>query len=153
MSSILGLGLSRWYSGKESACNAGEAGEAGSIPGWGRSPGGGNGNPLQYCLGNPMGSQSSVTQSPAIHLRKIPQLVLCPLHPHTGGGGKAVPPSKQSKKSAPMDRHSDEYSEHRESNNMAVKKCCLISRKHRIRGKQSISSRKRMNDWKQKLYC
>ena len=26
-----------------------------SIPGWGRSPGGGNGNPLQYsCLGNPV---------------------------------------------------------------------------------------------------
>ena len=29
--------------------------DAGSMPGWGRSPGGGNGNPLQYsCLGNPM---------------------------------------------------------------------------------------------------
>ena len=31
------------------------AGDAGSIPGLGRSPGGGNGNPLQYsCLENPM---------------------------------------------------------------------------------------------------
>jgi len=31
------------------------AGGAGSIPGSGRSPGGGNGNPLEYsCLGNPM---------------------------------------------------------------------------------------------------
>ena len=30
-------------------------GDPGSIPGLGRSPGGGNGNPLQYsCLGNPM---------------------------------------------------------------------------------------------------
>ena len=30
------------------------AGDAGSIPGSGRSPGEGNGNPLQYsCLGNP----------------------------------------------------------------------------------------------------
>ena len=30
-------------------------GDAGLIPGWGRSPGVGNGNPLQYsCLGNPM---------------------------------------------------------------------------------------------------
>ena len=30
--------------------------QLGSIPGSGRSPGGGNGNPLQYsCLGNPMG--------------------------------------------------------------------------------------------------
>ena len=31
------------------------AGEAGSVPGSGRSPGGRNGKPLQYsCLGNPM---------------------------------------------------------------------------------------------------
>ena len=37
---------------KASACNAGDLG---SIPGWGRSPGEGNGNPLQYsCLENPM---------------------------------------------------------------------------------------------------
>ena len=40
---------------KESTCNAGETGDAGSIPGLGRFPGEGNGNPLQYsCLGNPM---------------------------------------------------------------------------------------------------
>ena len=38
--------------GKESACNAGDPA---SIPGWGRSPGEGNGNPLQSsCLENPM---------------------------------------------------------------------------------------------------
>ena len=38
--------------GKESTCNAGDPG---SIPGWGRSPGKGNGYPLQYSyLGNPM---------------------------------------------------------------------------------------------------
>ena len=38
--------------GKESACNAGDPD---SIPGLGRSPGEGNGNPLQYsCLENPM---------------------------------------------------------------------------------------------------
>ena len=38
--------------GKVSACNAGDPG---SIPGSGRSPGEGNGNPLQYsCLENPM---------------------------------------------------------------------------------------------------
>ena len=37
---------------KESACNVGDQG---SIPGSGRSPGEGNGNPLQYsCLENPM---------------------------------------------------------------------------------------------------
>ena len=34
-----------------------KAGDLSSIPGLGRSPGGGNGNPLQYsCLGNPMNS-------------------------------------------------------------------------------------------------
>ena len=38
--------------GKASACNAGDTG---SIPGSGRSPGEGNGSPLQYsCLENPM---------------------------------------------------------------------------------------------------
>ena len=40
--------------GKESDCNAGDLG---SIPGSGRCPGEGNGNPLQYsCLENPMDS-------------------------------------------------------------------------------------------------
>jgi len=34
--------------GKESLCNAGDSGEVGSIPGSGRSPGEGHGNPLQY---------------------------------------------------------------------------------------------------------
>ena len=38
--------------GKASACNVGDAG---LIPGSGRSPGEGNGNPLQHsCLENPM---------------------------------------------------------------------------------------------------
>ena len=36
--------------------NTGDAKDVGSIPGSGRSPGGGRGNPLQYsCLENPMG--------------------------------------------------------------------------------------------------
>ena len=35
-----------WLSSKESACNAGDTGDAGSIPGLGRFPGGGYGNPL-----------------------------------------------------------------------------------------------------------
>ena len=35
--------------------NVGDTGDVGSIPGLGRSPEGGNGNPLQYSrLGNPM---------------------------------------------------------------------------------------------------
>ena len=40
---------------KNSLANVGDTGNVGLIPGTGRSPGGGNGNPLQYpCLGNPM---------------------------------------------------------------------------------------------------
>ena len=43
-------GLPQWLSDKESVCNAGDTGGPGSIPGSGRSLGGGNGNrnPLQY---------------------------------------------------------------------------------------------------------
>ena len=45
--------------------NAGDTGDAGSIPGSGRSPGGGHGNPLQYsCLKNPQGQRSLVGYSP-----------------------------------------------------------------------------------------
>ena len=40
---------------KNPPANAGDARVTGSIPGSGRSPGGGHGNPLQYsCLENPM---------------------------------------------------------------------------------------------------
>ena len=45
--------MAQWV--KESPCNARDTGDAGSVPGSGRSPGEGNDNPLQYsCLGNPM---------------------------------------------------------------------------------------------------
>ena len=48
--------------GKEFACNAGDLG---SIPELGRSPGGRHGNPLQYsCLENPHGQRSMVGYSP-----------------------------------------------------------------------------------------
>ena len=51
-------GLPNGSAGKESACQGRRhrgPRDAGSIPGSARSPGGGNGNPLQYsCLGNPM---------------------------------------------------------------------------------------------------
>ena len=41
--------------GSDSKASAYNAGDPVSIPGWGRSPGKGNGNPLQYsCLENPM---------------------------------------------------------------------------------------------------
>ena len=48
--------------GKESACGAGDLG---SIPGSGRSPGGGHGNPLHYsCLENSHGERSLVGYTP-----------------------------------------------------------------------------------------
>ena len=41
--------------GSDGKADAYNAGDPGSIPGSGRSPGEGNGTPLQYpCLGNPM---------------------------------------------------------------------------------------------------
>ena len=45
---LQGSGVPQWLSGKESAYSAGDTGEADSIPGSGRSPEGGHGNPLQY---------------------------------------------------------------------------------------------------------
>ena len=56
--SLLSLGL-MGFPGKESTCNIG------SIPGLGRSPGGGHDNPLQYsCLENPHGQRSLVGYRP-----------------------------------------------------------------------------------------
>ena len=47
----LGDGLPWWLRGKESTCSARDKS---SVPEWGRSPGEGNGKPLQYsCLRNP----------------------------------------------------------------------------------------------------
>ena len=51
--------------GKESTCNAGDLG---LIPGLGRYPGEGHGNPLQYsCLENPHRQRSLVGNSPWGH--------------------------------------------------------------------------------------
>ena len=50
------LGFPGGSEGKESAFNEGDLS---SIPGLGRSPGGGHGSPLQYsCLENPQGQRS-----------------------------------------------------------------------------------------------
>ena len=57
-----GKGFPGSSAGKESACNAGDPG---LIPGLGKSPGGGHGNPLQYfCLENPHGQRSLAGYSP-----------------------------------------------------------------------------------------
>ena len=66
---------------KESTCNAGDTG---SIPGSGRSLGGGHGNPLQYsCLENAMdrgawqatvhSKESDTTEQPSTHQCTLPQ--------------------------------------------------------------------------------
>ena len=53
---------------KKTPANAGDIRDVGSIPGLGRSPGEGNGNPLQYsCLENPQGQRSLVGYSPWGH--------------------------------------------------------------------------------------
>ena len=69
-------------SGKESAWNAGDLG---LIPGLGRSPGGGHGNPLQYsCLENPMdrgawqAAVHGVTESGTTEMTKQQQTKLKP---------------------------------------------------------------------------
>ena len=49
------MGFPDGSTSKESACNAADTGDSGSIPGLGRRPGAGNGNLLQYSyLANPM---------------------------------------------------------------------------------------------------
>ena len=49
------LGVLLSLSNKESACDSGATGDAGSTTRWRRTPRRGHGNPLQYsCLGNPM---------------------------------------------------------------------------------------------------
>ena len=66
------LGLPWWLSGKESAPNAGDLG---SIPGSGRSPGEGNDNPLQYsCLENPM--DRGAWQATESHMNELLMLSL-----------------------------------------------------------------------------
>ena len=50
---------------KNLPANAGDIKDTGSIPWWGKSPGGGHGNPLQYsCLENPMNRRAWIA---AIH--------------------------------------------------------------------------------------
>ena len=49
------VGFPGGASGKQPPANAGDTGEGGLTPGWGRSPGGGRGTPRQHsCLENPM---------------------------------------------------------------------------------------------------
>ena len=94
---------------KESACNAGNAG---SMPGSGRSPGGGHSNPLQYsCLENPMDrgalwatvhsvSRNQAQTEEAEHTRthwgqeglvwNIASYTACPVFKSLGNGTKTI---------------------------------------------------------------
>ena len=66
--------------GKESACIAGDPG---SIPGVGRSPGGGHGNPLQYsCLENPHGQTILASYNPWGH-KELDTTERLSTHTHT----------------------------------------------------------------------
>ena len=74
--SSISLGLPRQHSSKGPPWNAGDVG---LIPGSGRSPEGGNGNPLQYsCLENPMdrgawqATVHAVAKSQTEHIRGFP---------------------------------------------------------------------------------
>ena len=80
-------GLPWWLSSKESACNAAVSGDAGSISGPERSPGGGHGSPLQCpCLEKPMdrgawwatvhGVAQSQTQLKQLSTHACTQLIL-----------------------------------------------------------------------------
>ena len=56
---LLGVGPLGFPGGSEVKASASNVGDLGSIPGLGRSPGEGNGNPLQYsCLENPMDGEA-----------------------------------------------------------------------------------------------
>ena len=75
---------------KSLPANAGDIRDAGSIPGWGRSPGGGHSNPLRYpCLENPIARGAwqaavhrvtkSQDQSDLAHTRRVDNYVcVCP---------------------------------------------------------------------------
>ena len=63
------MGFSGGSDSKESTCGVGNLG---SVPGLGRSSGGGHGNPLQYsCLENPHGQRSLVGSIQLMGLQRV----------------------------------------------------------------------------------
>ena len=67
------LGLPGGSVSNETACNVGNTG---SIPGWGRSPGKGNGYPLQYsCLEDPMDRGQATVHGVAKSWTQLKQLI------------------------------------------------------------------------------
>ena len=87
------LGFPGGSDSKESTCNPGELG---SIPGSGRSPGGGHGNPLQYsCLENPHRQRSLVSYSPRGHKELDTSERLSTAHRETSPGGGVPHPKSE----------------------------------------------------------
>ena len=77
---------------KNLPANAEDVRDVGLIPGSGRCPGGGHGNPLQYpCLGNPHGQRSLAGYSPWGHKELDATERLSTAHRETSPGG-GVPP-------------------------------------------------------------
>ena len=74
---------------KNLPANVGDSRDGGSIPGLGRSPGGGKGNPLQYpCLENPMDRGAWCTvhgvRKSWIRMSDLARTGACPhIHTHT----------------------------------------------------------------------
>ena len=67
------------YRGSEDKASVGKAGDLGSILGLGRSPGEGNGNPLQYsCLEDPVdrGAWQATVHRVAKNATQLKQLAL-----------------------------------------------------------------------------
>ena len=81
--------LPQWLSDKQTACNAGDTGNMGLIPGSGRSSEEGNGSPFQYsCLGNPVDRGSWwATQS----WKRMKSLMMSSKYP--GASQEAPPPA------------------------------------------------------------
>ena len=89
------FGLPRWLSSKESACNAGDLG---SIPGLGRSPGEGNGYPLQYsglensmdCIAHGVTESQDTTERLSLSLSNQSQWSQSPCAVIVGFKGRSV---------------------------------------------------------------
>ena len=84
------------HGGSEDKASAWNEGDLGSIPGLGRSPGEGNGNPLQYsCLENPMDKGACLATVHGVMTMEAemwPQAKACQQPPEAGGGKKQVSP-------------------------------------------------------------
>ena len=84
------MGFPGGSDGKEFASNAGDPG---LTPGSGSSPGGGNGNPLQYsCLGNPMDRGAWRATVRGVAESNMTELLMNThrRRDHSGGQGKVV---------------------------------------------------------------